>query len=60
MEEALRLKSKEDLVHVSVYLPKSLHKKIEELSTSDRRSLSAEIVVLLEKSLTDKLDSKKS
>lgn len=56
----MRLKSKEDLVHVSVYLPKSLHKKIEEMSTSDRRSLSAEVVVLLEKCLTEKADTKES
>lgn len=47
----MRQKSEEELVAISAYLPKSLHKRIEERAKKERRSISSEIVVLLEKAL---------
>ncbi|MBL0349518.1 MAG: Arc family DNA-binding protein [Elusimicrobia bacterium] len=47
----MRQKSTKDLTHVAAYLPKELLKKIKEKADKDRRSVSSEVVVLLEKAL---------
>ncbi len=44
-------KSEEDLARVSAYIPKGLYKRIEDRAREERRSISSEIVVLLEKAL---------
>lgn len=49
----LRQKAKEELIHVTAYMPKELFKKLEAKAEKDRRSLSSEVVVLLEKLLHD-------
>lgn len=47
----MRQKSTNDLTHVAAYLPKDLLKKIKEKADKDRRSVSSEVVILLEKAL---------
>lgn len=44
-------KSGEDLARVSAYIPKGLYKQIESRAREERRSISSEIVILLEKAL---------
>ena len=43
--------SSDELMAVSVYMPKELHKKILDAAQSERRSISSQIVVLLEKTV---------
>lgn len=45
----MRQKSREDLKHVSAYIPQTLFDKIHDLADQDHRSMSSAIVVLLEK-----------
>jgi hypothetical protein len=49
----VRQKSHDDLVHVSAYIPKSLYAKIVAMSEKERRSISSEVVILLERALED-------
>lgn len=48
---AVRQQSQEDLARVSAYIPKSLYKAIAERAKKERRSVSSEIVILIEKTL---------
>lgn len=47
----MRQKSTGDLVRTSASIPKELYEKIEKRANAERRSISSEIVVLLELSL---------
>lgn len=47
----MRQKSTGDLVRTSASIPKDLYEKIEKRANAERRSLSSEIVVLLELAL---------
>lgn len=49
----MRQKNKEKLKPVSVYIPEGLFKKLEKKAAADRRSLSSQIVVLLEKAVQE-------
>lgn len=47
----MRQKSTGDLVRTSASIPKELYEKIEKRANAERRSISSEIVVLLEQAL---------
>lgn len=47
----MRQKSTGDLIRTSTSIPKELYKKLEERANAERRSISSEIVVLLELAL---------
>ncbi len=47
----MRQKSTGDLVRTSTSIPKGLYEKIEKRANAERRSISSEIVVLLELAL---------
>lgn len=48
----MRQKSDEKLQPISVYLPISIMEKVVILAKKERRSVSAEVVILLEKALS--------
>ena len=47
----MRQKSNEELERVSAYIPKTLYKQIQLQADKERRSISSEIVILIEKGL---------
>lgn len=47
----MRQKSSDDLIRTSASIPKGLYEKIEKRAHAERRSISGEIVVLLELAL---------
>ncbi len=47
----MRQKSSRDLVRTSASIPKDVYEKIEKRANTERRSISSEIVVLLEQAL---------
>jgi hypothetical protein len=55
----MRQKATEYLERVSTYIPKNLYKKILERAKIERRSISSEIVVLLEKAITAETSPKR-
>ena len=55
----MRQKANEELKQISVYIPTSLHDRIAELAASERRSVSAEVVVLLEKTVPAETKAKR-
>ena len=57
--ERVRQKANEELKQISVYIPTSLHDRIAELAASERRSVSAEVVVLLEKTVPAETKAKR-
>lgn len=47
----MRQKSTGDLIRTSVSVPKDIYEKIEKLAVAERRSISSQIVVLIELAL---------
>jgi hypothetical protein len=48
----MRQHSEEQMIRISASIPKKLHTKVIERAHEERRSLSSEIVILLEKALS--------